>query len=150
MTDAPRRLQRVSAYALCADDDAILLTRIAPGATADHDGHWTLPGGGIEFGEDPRDGALRELREETGLEGEIVELAGVDSVARRFVHPDDGVPTDFHAIRILYRVRITGGVLTDEPDGSTDACRWVPAAELPALPLVDLVEVGARLLGLME
>ena len=148
MTDAPRRVTRVAAYALCVEDGALLLSRIAPGATASSDGMWTLPGGGIEFGEDPRDGALRELTEEPGLVGEIVELAGVDSWAGHFVMPDDGLPTDFHAIRIIYRVRVTGGELRDEVGGSSDTCAWVPAADLFSLPLVELAWTGARLAGL--
>jgi ADP-ribose pyrophosphatase YjhB (NUDIX family) len=150
VTDAPRRTTRVAAYALCAEDEAILLSRIAPGATASSDGMWTLPGGGIEFGEDPRDGALRELEEETGLRGEILELAGVDSWAGHFVDPSDGVPTDFHAIRILYRVRIVGGELRDEVGGSSDTCAWVSASELASLPLVELAWTGARLAGLAD
>jgi 8-oxo-dGTP diphosphatase len=152
MTDAPptRRVTRVAAYALCVDGDAILLTRIAPGATASSDGMWTLPGGGIDFGEDPRDGAIRELEEETGLLGEVVRLAGVDSWAGNFVMPDDGVPTDFHAVRIIYHVRIVGGELRDEIGGSSDACAWVPAADLGSLPLVDLAWTGARLAGLAD
>jgi 8-oxo-dGTP diphosphatase len=145
VTDAPRRQTRVAAYALCTDGDAILLSRIAPGATASSDGMWTLPGGGIDFGEHPRDAALRELSEETGLSGEIIELADVDSWAGHFVHPADGVPTDFHAIRIIYRVRITGGELRVEVDGSSDACAWVSPAEARALPLVELAEVGIGL-----
>jgi ADP-ribose pyrophosphatase YjhB (NUDIX family) len=78
VSDAPRRVTRVAAYALCSRGDEILLSRIAPGATASSDGMWILPGGGVEFGEHPRDAALRELAEETGLAGEIVELAEVD------------------------------------------------------------------------
>jgi 8-oxo-dGTP diphosphatase len=147
VNDAARRETRVAAYVLCTEGDAILLSRIAPGATASSDGMWTLPGGGIDFGEDPRDAAVRELTEETGLLGEIEALAGVDSWAGHFVHPRDGVPTDFHAIRILYHVRVVGGELRDEIDGSSDTCAWIPRDDLEHLPLVDLARYGARLVG---
>jgi 8-oxo-dGTP diphosphatase len=103
------------------------------------------PRGGIDFGEHPRDAALRELEEETGLTGEIVELAGVDSWAGHFVLPADGIATDFHAIRIIYRVRVTGGELRVEVGGSSDACAWVPLANPEGLPLVELAEVGIGL-----
>ncbi|HET8778282.1 MAG TPA: NUDIX hydrolase, partial [Candidatus Limnocylindria bacterium] len=73
--------------------------------------------------------------------GEITELAGVDS----WCGPIGAV--DYHAIRIIYRVRITGGELTNETDGSSDLARWVPLTELAGLPLVDLAKLGARLAG---
>jgi len=150
VTDAPRRVTRLAAYALCTDGDAILLSRIAQGATASSDGMWTLPGGGIEFGEDPRDAALRELGEETGLVGEIVELAGVDSWAGHFTDPRDGIPTDFHAVRILYRVQVTGGELRVEVSGSSDDCAWIARDDLETMPVVELVRTGARLIGLIQ
>jgi 8-oxo-dGTP diphosphatase len=138
-------MTRVAAYALCTDGDAILLSRIAPGATSSSDGMWTLPGGGINFGEHPRAAALRELTEETGLTGETVGLAGVDSWAGSVVLPSEDVPTDFHAIRIIYRARVTGGELRVEVGGSSDACAWVRREDLASLPLVELAEVGIGL-----
>ena len=65
---------RLAAYAWCEAEDAVLLCRIAPGYP--DPGAWTLPGGGLDFGEDPADGVLRELREETGLGGQIDGLLG--------------------------------------------------------------------------
>lgn len=135
-----RRLSRVAAYAVCTDGDAILLCRIAPGFTSSYDGYWTLPGGGIDFGEHPEAAAIRELAEEAGLTGRALALLDVGSWTDRFTDPADGVMKDFHAIRVLYRVEVTGGELRDEVGGSSDTCRWVRRSELRDLPTVDLVE----------
>ena len=139
MTDAPPRLTRVAAYAVATDGDAILLCRLAPGATRDRDGWWTLPGGGIDHGEHPRDAALRELTEETGLVGEVVELLDVGSWHRFFPAWGELPDTDFHSVQVIYRVAITGGTLRPEVGGTSDQCRWVRHDELAALSLVELV-----------
>ena len=144
MTDPPR-VTRVSAYAVCLDPaDRLLLCRIAQGHSGGFDGWWTLPGGGLDHGEDPRDGALRELTEETGLTGEIVSLLEIDSWHTLYTDLA-GTETDYHGIRILFRCRITGGDLRDEPDGSTDTCAWFARDELPADRLVDIAELAVRL-----
>jgi 8-oxo-dGTP pyrophosphatase MutT (NUDIX family) len=55
----------VGAYALCTDaDDSLLLARVSSSDTTA--GRWTLPGGGLEWGERPEHGVLRELRPEVG------------------------------------------------------------------------------------
>ena len=138
------RLTRVAGYAVCVDEsDRILLARLTyPEIKA---GHWTLPGGGIDFGEAPSDAVLRELTEETGLTGAVESLAGVESWVRRGRDPA-GIADDFQAIQIIYRVRITGGSLTNELDGSTDATAWFSRAELAEIQVVELVEAGLRLL----
>ena len=138
------QVTRVAAYALCQDEDGrILLARLTyPEMKA---GHWTLPGGGIDFGESPAEAVLRELTEETGLTGRVASLAGVQSWVRRGPTPG-GTGDDFHAIQILYRVIVTGGTLRDELDGSTDAAAWFTRAEVAGLPIVDLVEAGLSLL----
>ena len=132
-------MTRVAAYGLCFDAAGrILLARIAPGYTRDADGKWTLPGGGLKFGEDPAVGVLRELEEETGFTGEIERLAFVSSFARGPV--DDMGWGALHGIRIVYHVRITGGTLRHEVDESTDMAAWFSLDELDKLPLVELVE----------
>jgi 8-oxo-dGTP diphosphatase len=142
--ESPRQVTRVAAYALCQDDAGrVLLTRLTyPEIKA---GHWTLPGGGIDFGEAPAEAVLRELTEETGLTGRVDSLAGVESWVRRGPTPG-GVGDDFQAIQILYRVLITGGALRDEVDGSTDAAAWFTRDELREVPIVELVEAGLRLI----
>jgi 8-oxo-dGTP diphosphatase len=141
---APRRVTRVSAYAVCVDEAGrVLLCRIAPGYTVGFDGWWTLPGGGLDHGEDPRDGALRELTEETGLIGRVEDLLDVDSWHVIYSNLA-GEPEDYHGIRILYRCSVIGGDLRDEADGSTDTCRWFARLELPADRLVDIAELAVR------
>ena len=145
MTDAgPPKVTRISAYAVCVDEgQRILLCRIAPGYTVGYDGWWTLPGGGLDHGEDPRAGALRELTEETGLTGEITELLDVDSWHTVFTNRE-GEELDWHGVRVLYRCSITGGDLRDELDGSTDTCRWFSRDDLPEDTLVDIAELAVK------
>jgi 8-oxo-dGTP diphosphatase len=142
--EPPGQVTRVAAYALCLDEtDRILLARLTyPELKA---GWWTLPGGGIEFGEAPTDAVLRELTEETGLTGAIDSLAGVESWVRRGPVAG-GIGDDFQAIQVIYRVRVTGGTLADELDGSTDAAAWFSRAKLAEIPIVELVEAGLKLL----
>jgi ADP-ribose pyrophosphatase YjhB (NUDIX family) len=139
-----RQVTRVAAYALCVEDERILLCRLAPSWWGDA-GHWTLPGGGLAFGESPEAGAIRELEEETGLSGTIRELVDIRDWSGRWIHPRDGVDEAFHALQVVYRVDITGGELRDEVDGSTDMARWFTREEATALPLVDLGATGVRL-----
>jgi ADP-ribose pyrophosphatase YjhB (NUDIX family) len=142
--DGPRQVTRIAAYALCVDEaERVLLARLTePEVWA---GWWTLPGGGIDFGEAPVEAVLRELTEETGLTGVVESLAGVESWVRRGSSPG-GIADDFQAIQVIYRVRIAGGTLTNEVDGSTDAAAWFTREEVAALPIVGLVEVGLRIL----
>jgi ADP-ribose pyrophosphatase YjhB (NUDIX family) len=141
----PRKYTRIGAYTVCLDDDRrILLCRIRPGYTIAYDGYWTLPGGGIDHGEDPRDAAIRELFEETGLHGALQELLDVES-NHAVLTNGRGEEVDFHGIRIIYRAAITGGTLTNEPEGSTDLCRWFSLDELRTERRVDLLDHTLRL-----
>ncbi len=129
-----RQTLRVAAYAVCVRGEDVLLARwIGPRGP-----EWTLPGGGLDHGEDPRDAAVREVDEETGYEVRLDTLLAVDSI--RFVEHQGSV--DHHAIRIVYAATVIGGDLRFEVDGSTDMAAWVPLGDVPDLTRVDLVDVG--------
>ena len=133
---ANARRVRVGSYALAVDDGGrVLLCRVAPSIMPGE--VWTLPGGGLDFGESPEVGVLRELAEESGYDGEVIELTDAASQ----VLPDTDTDTEgarIHAVQIVYRVRITGGELRDEVDGSTDTCAWFTPNEATQLDLGDL------------
>jgi 8-oxo-dGTP diphosphatase len=119
-----RTVQRVAAYAVIVRDDRILLSRLATRLTPNE--LWTLPGGGVEHGEDPRDAVVREVHEETGLAVEIGETAHVYSFHQRNTWRG-GRRADAHALRIVY----DGWVPVDSPephvvevDGSTMDAAW--------------------------
>ena len=134
---------RVAAYAWVERDAAVLLVRIAPSEAGA--GMWTLPGGGLEFGEAPETGVVRELREETGLEGAIGALLGVRSAILPPERTKDG--SRIHAIGVLYRVSITGGALRHETDESTDRAEWIPYERLDGLSAVPLVAWARTTVG---
>lgn len=136
----PKQL-RVAAYAVCVRDGRILLARWVAG---DGKKRWTLPGGGMDHGEDPYDTVIREVDEETGYAVEPVTLLGIDSQLRN--HPRRlGTAHDFHGLRIVYEARITGGDLRHETDGSTDMAAWHTLDEVPSLSRVGLVDIGLEL-----
>lgn len=141
MSEGPRT--RLAAYALCIEDGRVLLSRVAPGYPAE--GLWTLPGGGVDFAEDPADAARRELAEETGLEGRIDDLAFVDSVSGPESYSGLG---PFHGVRIVYLATVTGGTLRAEVDESSDLAEWATLPHLDGRPVVDLVEIAMEWLGL--
>lgn len=144
----PFQLQRFAAYGLVVRDGTVLLTRVSPRGF--HTGLWSLPGGGIDHFENPRDAVVRELREETGLECTVGDLVTVDDEQIRGTAPS-GRDESFHAIGVVFEARLVGepGELVTEVDGTTDAVAWVPLADVEsgAVPVVPLVASALALSG---
>lgn len=137
---------RVAAYGVVTDDEGrVLLARWTEGRRM----AWTMPGGGLEAGEDPEDAVRREVREETGYTVRVGELLGIHSrviPASQRVKKSD-VP--LHTIRIVYRAEVTGGRLRFETDGSTDMADWFSLSALGELQRVNLVDIALRMAGIL-
>lgn len=65
-------VQELNAYLVLKKQGKLLLLKR-------FNGIWEFPGGGVEFGEHPKDAAIRETKEETGLEAKEAELIGITS-----------------------------------------------------------------------
>jgi 8-oxo-dGTP diphosphatase len=140
VTDA-RPALRVGAYAVIERDSAVLLARWIGSDPP----RWTLPGGGLDHGEDPRDGAVREVEEETGYRVSLGRVLTVESF-RELVRRPDGL-LDHQAICIIYAAEVVGGQLRDEIGGSTDTAAWFPLADVPTLTRGGLVDLGLAAAG---
>ncbi len=145
----PARVQRFGAYALATDPDGrILLTRIAPGYPGA--GRWHLPGGGTDHGEAPEDALARELHEETSQQGRVTGLLSVSHRHDPGAMGPEGVPIDWHVVRVLYRVAVdapTEAVVTEAAGGSTEAAGWFTPAEVGSLPLTEVARSAVRRLA---
>jgi 8-oxo-dGTP diphosphatase len=134
--------QRFAAYGLVTDPAGrVLLTEIArgfPGA-----GRWHLPGGGTDVGEQPADALLRELYEETGQRGEIVELLGVTHRRSLGLVGPEGYPMNWHAVRALYRVLVpepSAPSVTEAAGGSTAGAAWFDPADVAGMATTEVVQ----------
>jgi 8-oxo-dGTP diphosphatase len=87
-------------------------------------GRWDLPGGFVEMGESPADAAVREVKEETGLAVEPLELIGAFT--------SEYGTTGRHTVDIAYLCRLDGGEFELDTGEKTDAA-WVALGDMPQL-----------------
>lgn len=93
-------------------------------------GLWALPGGTMELGESLGATIIREVKEETGLDIEPVDIVGIYSDPEHVIAYDDGeVRQEFS---VCVRARLLGGEL--EHDAESTELRWVGLDDLPQHP----------------
>lgn len=132
--EAPR--PRLAASLACFRDGKVLIARRGKAPSR---GLWSLPGGGVEFGETTQEAAVRELLEETGVSARIVGLAEVVEAISR---DEIGEPSA-HAVIFAY----AGLWAKGEPATSEEAesIAWISPDEISAYEITEgLARVLAR------
>lgn len=116
-----------SAVVFDHERENILLTRRTD------NGRWCLPGGALDPGETVTESCIREVREETGLEVEVVRLVGVYSDPHRLVEYADG--NRFHLISLNFEAKVVGGKLTYSDE--TSEFLWTSPDQLDQVDLME-------------
>src|SRR5205823_950767 len=108
------------AGALIVDGNRVLL---AERGVEPHRGDWDVPGGFLEAGEHPRDGARREVREETGLKVDLGEPFAI--LVDRYPYGD---AIDY-TLNVYYIATVAAGLPV--PADDVASLRWFPLTDLP-------------------
>ena len=113
----------VGVGALIVDDNRLVLVKrgVEPGK-----GLWSIPGGAVELGEEVRAAAIREAKEECGLDIEIADGRPMDVVDNIYRDEKGGFP--YHYVLLQFLARPRGGKL--KLGGDVLDTRWVPLEEV--------------------
>ncbi len=111
----------VAVGAIVVDALDLLLVRRARAPAA---GTWSVPGGRVEPGETLAEAVVRELAEETGLEGACGELVGWTEL----------LDEEHHAVILDFKVYLLERAALRAGDDAAEA-RWVPVGDVAALHL---------------
>ncbi|WP_054957266.1 NUDIX domain-containing protein [Paenibacillus dakarensis] len=127
-------------YGVLIQDRSILLIRKARGPYL---GKWDLPGGSIEFGEEPGQTLKREFLEETGLpdiEGHMKTAVSCTIIYEQA----DGVREEMHHIGLIYQVKLKQVKAPIKRHGDQKdslGAEWIPLEKLKFIPITPFVEM---------
>jgi len=100
-------------------------------------GKWSIPGGGVELGEEVRDTARREAKEESGLDIELVGDIPMDAMDSMVT--DEKGRLQYHYVLLQFLAQPKGGTL--KPTSDVTEARWVPLEEVEKYNLTNSFRV---------
>ncbi|MBW2993188.1 NUDIX domain-containing protein [Candidatus Woesearchaeota archaeon] len=129
-----RKLEFISTVYIVKDSKVLLLLNKKLS-------NWTPPGGHIEHGEKPCESVIRETKEETGYDIEIVgEKQGETFLHRPVAIHLDKLPWDHDHLNIMYFAKVTGGIQKKFTDEGWEM-RWFSKSDLDNSELFKNVKV---------
>ena len=117
--DYPTPKVDVRAFILNENDEILM-------AKESVDGKWTIPGGWADIGNSPKEVVVREIKEETGLEAEVVRLLAVYD-KQKHGHPEE----PYHIYKLMFFCQTKGGTL--QPGFDMLDASFFPMERLPEL-----------------
>jgi 8-oxo-dGTP diphosphatase len=121
----------LSAGGIYLVDDTVLLVKVSYGANK---GKWMLPGGFVEEGESLEEAAIREFKEETGLD---VNTGSVLCFRSATQAREEGVVTSLY---VVYEVFYRSGELVRENDEISNLCFWKVGEVIESSDVIDLTK----------
>ncbi len=145
MSKVPTKLQFSSGGVAYRERDALIEVALI---SVGDDNRWQLPKGLVDKGESTEDAAVREVREEAGIETDLVER--LDKVEYWYFWNEDGERVRYHKFVYFYLLRYKAGDVSDH-DHEVNEARWFNIDEAINVLAFDsekkIVEKARGLLG---
>lgn len=126
--DAPAANSMVPSTNVIIENDAGELLMIR----RSDNGNWAVPGGAIDLGESLAQAAMRETKEESGIDCEVIDVVGIYTDPKHIIlYTSNGEARQ--EFSIVVRARATGGELT--PSSESTEVRWIARSELSELAM---------------
>lgn len=136
-----KEFKQLGSYGLVIVDGKILLIKKNGGP---YDGKLDLPGGTIEFGEDPETALKRELKEEVGIDIKKYELFDANSVFFEWLYEKENIMLQVHHIGIFYKISDYDGTIEEniEIDKVNDDSKGASFYDIKELHKDNLSEIA--------
>lgn len=122
----PNSIRPAAAVAVVNDSKVLMVQR-------NDSGNWSLPGGTLDFGESMTDCAIRELREETGLDVSLVDVIGIYTDPNILIEYSDGEVRQEFTI-VYYGTTLNSHVVIDD-----ESCgyAWIDLEKINSVTMAD-------------